>query len=248
MYALLFALVDDLGLDDRQADVLVATAERAVALANQDPLMPLGADDAPGFDFEMHHRTRRPYLSEEDLRPSPSASVTRPRSGGAAKGRKKSRWGRLRSDRDRPATIAGRYLSATMLRRSQESAHWMAILRPLDNDDVGRIVRATFDVAVPRYFPPGADLRELAAVAVETRKAMTDDLDLMKTEFMLRHAMGEPVVIDDIGVIEQLMIGMLTLAAIADFWGRDEATVNAVIVEAETNLSTQNRPLAVEDS
>ena len=97
----------------------------------------------------MHHRTRRPSLTDDDFRTVQTAVAIRTRNDEKYSGRK-SRRGRPRPRSGQLSTIAGRYLSASVLRRGQKATRLMSILRPLTNDDdIGRISQATFEAAEP---------------------------------------------------------------------------------------------------
>jgi hypothetical protein len=248
MYALLFALVDELELSDEQADGLLAAAERQVAAdyrAVDTP--PEGPPDPPVITGGMHRRTRRPYLGGDVSMPPAQDTPT---SAGGALGRVfgGSRSKRLRPGRGAnasPSTVAGRFISASMLRRSEERKRLSAILHELGNDDVTRLTRAAFAVAVQLYFRPNADLREISDLAAATQTAFYPDLDLMATEYLVRAALGEDVPEPDLSVHDEILARTLVLGTFADWWKRDERAVNAMIVQAEANLAEAGGSLAV---
>ncbi len=252
MYAMLFALIDELDLSDEQADGLLAVAERQVRAdyAAVD-VPPGGPPDAPVLSDIMHRRTRQPYL-DGDAVPPPRLDDTSTSNrgpgrlfggGGPPRSRRHSR-----KNKALPSTLAGRVITASMLRHSEERERWMAILRPLRTDDSTVLTRAAFTVAVRRHFRPDVDLREISDLVAAAREAFVPDLDLMATEFMIRAALGEDVPDPGLGEFDEVVARMLVLTGLSDWWNRDERAVNEVIVQAEADVLEAGGSLVPADS
>ncbi|MEU7908280.1 hypothetical protein [Actinoplanes sp. NPDC049118] len=247
MYALLFALVDELELSDEQADGLLVAAERQVAADYRAvEVPPEGAPDAPAITSGMHRSTRQPYLGGDVSMP-PAQGTPTPARGALSRVFGGSKSKRLRPGRGAnalPSTLAGRFISASMLRRSAERKRLSGILHELGNDDVTRLTREAFAVAVQIQFRPQAHLREFSDLAAATQAAFYPDLDLMATEYMIRAALGEDVPEPGLSVHDEILARTLVLGTFADWWKRDEPAVNAMIVQAEANLAEAGGSLA----
>ncbi|AGZ43464.1 hypothetical protein AFR_26000 [Actinoplanes friuliensis DSM 7358] len=237
MYALLFALVDDLDLDDEQADGLLAAVEKQLEVDRRAfGVPPEGPPDAPVLPDVMHRRTRKPYLSSDDLVPSPEADgIPAPR---------RSRRGTRNAV---PSTLAGRFIRAAMLRKSEERRHLSSVLKDLGTDDATILTRATFVVAVRRHFSPSVHLREISDLAAAAQAAFYPALNLMATEFMVRAALGEVVPDPGLSVHDEILARTLVLGTFADWWERDEAVVGSVIARAEADVAEAGGSLARED-
>ena len=179
MYALLFALVDELELSDEQADGLLAAAEQQMAAADREiGPPPEGPPDLPVLADRMHRRTRQRYLSADDgatpatKNPAESAPGGLGRLFGGSRAKQSGRRGSAAAT-GKPASLAGRFLSATMLRHSDERRRLSAIVHELGNDDVTRLSRVAFTVAVRRHFSPDVHLRDIADLAATTRDSST---------------------------------------------------------------------------
>jgi hypothetical protein len=245
MHALLFALVDDLQLDDEQVDDLLLAAERAVADAyDHEKRPPQGAPDPPMLDGTMHQRTGHRYLTDADLQQfraaNDPASGTSSRPRPTQKSRLRGRKAALRGQ----ATLAGRCVKASMLRHSDERRHLEATLKRLGGIDLPLMVRAAFAVAVPQQFAPNADLREIAEFVAATR-TFYDQLHLMDTEYLVRAALGETIAAPAMEVRAEILAKTLMLGTIADWWDRDDAAIDQVIAEAERNLAEEGYSLRV---
>ena len=241
MYALLFALADELALSDEQTDGLLTAAEKQVTAAYKSAgVLPEGSPDASVLPNAMHRRTRQPYLDGDDM-PLPRVPDTS-KSAREAVGRlfggdrpPRSR-GRGRVKNDPPSTLAGRAISASMLRHSEERQRLAAILRERAPGELTRMTRAAFAVAVRLHFRPDAHLREISDLAAATQDAFYPALDLMATEFMVRAVLGEDVPDPGLSVQDEVLAKMFVLGALADWWERDEAAVNAMILQAEAEI------------
>ncbi|MET8149102.1 hypothetical protein ACIBSW_39610 [Actinoplanes sp. NPDC049668] len=247
MYALLFALVDELELSDEQADGLLVAAERRVAAEYRGvEVPPEGPPDAPVITRGTRRRTRRPYLGGDVSMPA-APETPKPARGalGRVFGGRKSRPARPgRGARNTsPSTLAGRFFSAAMLRHSEERIRLSAILHESGSDDVTRLGRVVFAVAVHIQFRPDSHLREISDL-IAAAHGYYSDLDLMATEYMVRAALGEDVPEPDLTVDDEMLIRMLVLGTLADLWKRDEPAVNAMIVQAEANLVEAGGSLA----
>lgn len=126
----------------------------------------------------------------------------------------------------------GRFLRATMLRQSNH-LELHAEVKKHGSKGSAALIRATFEVAVRRYFPRDVDLRIISAFVQEMRKAFGPAVPVLETEAMIRAALGEDLPTDDIGLQPEIEAKTLTLAGLADRWDRDESVVNSVLVEAE---------------
>ncbi|MCA2212583.1 hypothetical protein [Jidongwangia harbinensis] len=240
MYAALFALIDDLRLTDEQADELLADAEREIAAAYRSvQTPPPGPADAPALTFGMHRRTRQQLLPDEGLLPSRLAALREPRGYHGDKARKHGRRGRS----PQPSTLAGRRLRAVLLRDPEERAR----VDEVSDTDLLRLYQAAFATALPIYLHPDPDVREIAALAKLTRDVFYQELDLMKTEFLARAALGEVVPLEGISNKDRYLSWTLALTTIADWWNSDTTAVDTVITDAEKavaeagyNLATAN--------
>ncbi|MFI5491435.1 hypothetical protein [Actinoplanes sp. NPDC051859] len=253
MHALLFALIDELGLDDEQADELLLAAERRIA-ADDAEVLPEGPPDPPVLDKVLHRRARRPYLTDDD-----ATAVLSPDGANGSPGLLGRLFGRgrpaKRSRRDgrgtgdvRPSTVAGRFISATMLRHEEERLRLVKILHATRSDDVTRLTRAAFVAAVRHEFRPDAPLRTISDLPAGIQRDMHPELHLMHTEFAIRAVLGEEVPLPELSIFDEIGMKTLVLAALADWWDRDVSTVHSVIVEAEAQLAGSDRPLATSES
>lgn len=245
MYSVLFALVDELGLGDDQVDGLLAAAEQAVALAYSAGEPPEGSQTPPTLDGGIHRRSWRPYLSADDVQPRPRSSrrLSWRRPGPGKAGSPRSRPGASVAE---PSSLAGRYLSASMLRRSQERVRLLEILKRVAYDDISVIVKPAFEIAVRQYFQPGGDVREVRQFVADVQRAFTE-LDLIQAEFLIRAALGEDVEVSDIVPRDEMFAKTAMLLGTADMWQRDENAVNSVVVQAEGFVAETGHTLAISE-
>jgi hypothetical protein len=237
MYAALFALADDLELDDHDADELVVQAERQIAAAHRAvDVPPIGPAHASAIDFDFHRRTHHRYLTDDDVRPGRPDAPRRPRSPSDDE-----RTGRKRREVLRPATLAGRYLRATLLRDPAERAR----IGEVSNTDLLRIHRSAIGAALTQYLHPDPSLPEITALVTLTRDTFYPDLDMMKTEHVARAALDEEVPLDGLTSKEVYLAGSLMLMTIADWWGQDDPAISRVAVAAEAKVAATGYQLAV---
>lgn len=236
MYAALFALADDLQLDDGAADELVVQVEQQVAAAYRVvDVPPAGPADAPRIDFDFHRRTRRRYLSDDDVLPGPPGVPRRPR---APQDDRKVH--KKRRDVPRPSTLAGRYLRASLRRDTTERAR----IGEVSNGDLLRIYRSAIGVALESYLHPDPTLPEITALVVLARDTFYPDLDVMKTEHVARAALNEDVPLDGLTSKDVYLASALMMTIIADWWDRDDAAISSVAVAAEAKVAATGYQLA----
>ncbi len=237
MYAALFALADDLDLDDGAADELVRQAEQQITAAYRAvDVPPTGSGNDPRIDFDFHRRTRRRYLSDDDVLPGRPGTPRRPRS---PQDDKKTR--KRRRDGPRPSTLAGRYLRATLRRDDLERAR----IGEVSNADLLRIHRSAIGTALTMYLHPDPSLAEITALVTLTRDTFYPDLDVMKTEYVARAALNENVPIDGLTSKDVHLASSLMLTVIADWWEQDDAAISSVAVTAEANVAATGYQLAL---
>ncbi len=244
MYAALFALVDDLQLDDKAVDALLAEAENEIAAAHAAMPTPPPAPDVPPVELGLHQRTHRRYLGDDDHWPQRLPELRPPRELAGIDGFGEvvvpplDHTGRAQKDRQRgsgqlPSSRAGRSVRASLLRDQAEQNR----IGEVANADLLRVTRSAFSVALRRYLHPDPDVREIAALVALTRNVFHADLDPMKAEYIARAAMGEQVPLDGLTSKDVYLACSLMLGTIVDWWHQDAPTVNAVIVEAEEAVS-----------
>lgn len=132
----------------------------------------------------------------------------------------------------------GRFLRAVML-RWDEQTQLHAEVKAAGSKDSNELTRATFKVAVSRYFPPAVDLRVISELVHEMRSAFGQHLPVLETEMLIREALGEEVPTGDIGLVSELTSKTFTLMALADKWNRDVLIINSVLLEAEKLVRRQ---------
>lgn len=236
MYAVLFALADDLELDDAAVDELVVQAEQQIAAAYRAVDVPLaGPADAPSITFDFHRRAGRRYLNDDDVLPSRPGRPRRPRSPlDDKKARKKRR------EVPRPSTLAGRYLRATLRRDDVERAR----IGEVSNADLLRIHRSAVGAALASYLYPDPSLPEITALVTLTRDTYYADLDVMKTEHVARAALYEDVPLEGLTSKDVYLASSLMLMIIADWWEQDDAAISSVAVAAEAKVAATGYQLA----
>ncbi len=101
------------------------------------------------------------------------------------------------------------------------------------NYDEPAVVDAACELAVRRFFPPGVDVREIAAVASDMRQKSKSLPGQMKMEAVIRAALGETdVVIDDIKPPELLHIRGAIVVYLFIILGA-KFSIDELVVEAE---------------
>jgi len=132
-----------------------------------------------------------------------------------------------------PETLMAQHLRASMMRWDDERQRLYAELKRTGSVDANSVTTAAFEVGVRRRFRPGVDLREISSFIADIRAAFGDNVPVMETEALIRHALGEDVPVDDLLIQMEIGAKVLTLVAIKDVLSLDEAGVNAILVEAE---------------
>lgn len=207
---LLLALVDDLGLTDREVHELLRAAESA-------PAEPAGYP--PGMGWRP--RTRLAVVPAPRLPDAMAALVD----------------GSLDDARARALRIAagprsreGRWLRALLLNHRGRAA--AGVERRAEPVTVALVDRA-FVAGVTHHFAPDADLRAIAAVVRDIRDVYGDAVPLLETEALIRRALGEDtsayVLEDRLGLVTRATV-LLGLAAL---WSDDLTVVNTIVAEAE---------------
>ncbi|MFB9546422.1 hypothetical protein [Micromonospora sagamiensis] len=126
----------------------------------------------------------------------------------------------------------GQFLRAVMLRWDEQTQLHVEV-KKYGSKDGNELTRATFEVAVRRYFPPDVDLRVISGLVYEMRQVFGEHVPVLETEMLIRSALGEDVPTDDITLKPEMMARTFTLMGLTDKWSRDVSTVNSVLAEAE---------------
>jgi hypothetical protein len=228
----LFALADELGLDDDAVDALLVHAEKEALKVVALVPPPEPGDDPP----PKHHwkRTYERFLTADDFPPRGHDAARPPRPFPAERYPVR-RWRR----RPEPASVAGRYLRSRLLRqfgRGPQSSE-------VPDDDAFKMVREAFTVAVKMYLHPEPELAETLALASAARATFWSELDLLKAEYLTRWTLGEKMPFTGINRGDLYPSALFMLGAIMDAWNNDDAAVCAVLVEAEGVVEAKGHTL-----
>ncbi len=139
--------------------------------------------------------------------------------------------------------MAGQYALASMLRQRDRRLELEAILRQRGRGDIPRMMRATFAVAIPQRFGQRVHLSKIGAFVTDVRDNFYEPLALMRTEYLIRCALGEDLTVPGLEIYEEILAKSLVLGAIADYWNRDEAKLAAAVVQAESNVAASGYEL-----
>jgi hypothetical protein len=229
----LFALADELALDDGAVGALLVEAEREAAKAAlltmpQEP----GDDPVPAGD--QWRRINRRYLTDNDFPVREHAVARQPRRFPADRYPVR-RWRR----KPEPASVAGRYLRNLVLRQHDREPR----VSEVSDVDVFKMTRAAFTIAVKMYLHPDPELVETMALASAARATFWADLDLLKTEYLTRWILGEKMTFTGITRRDVYASCSLQLAAIIDAWDNDDVAVCAILVEAERDVAASGHVL-----
>ncbi|WP_250004824.1 hypothetical protein [Actinoplanes sp. M2I2] len=232
MYAGLFALADDLELDDDQVDGLLAEAEKVVSAV----ALPAGGEGAALLEMRTCRRTGQRYLTDADRLPDLTRRMRSPWRPPAPPRSRKAQ--RRQPPAPEPSTVVGRYLRALALREEGPD-------RTVETDgtELMTLALCVLVLIVRQYLPKAPDQREISALtrrAWETFRPQTDPITI---EHMVRRALGEDIPVDDISAYDRYGSAVLVLGAIADDWNSDARAVGAVIAEAEQTAIDEGRTL-----
>jgi hypothetical protein len=230
----LFAMVDELALDDGAIDELLVEAEVETAKAKGLGLLESELDgDATLPDAGPWRRTYRRYLTDDDFVPRRHPTPRRPLvfSPEKAKGR--------RQGIAAPVSKAGRYLRSQT--RRKDTDEWD--LDQIPNADLLRVARNAFAAAVVRYLPPDPDISEIAALAGEARKSFRSEPNLMKAEYLVRTAMLEKMPLDGITSADVYISCVCMVSIIFDWWDSDDAA-SVIMAKAEEMVERKGHVLA----
>lgn len=235
MYAGLFALVDDLGLDDEQCAQMLAQAEVTVSAAAQ----PSGdARDVPGLAASKHRRTGQRYLTDADRLPDLTRRIRSPqRPHAAPKSRNAARKLPLAPQ---PISVVGRYLRAMALH--QEGKDRTA---ETDDQELMTLALATLYVVLPRYLPINPDPREITALVKLTWERFRPPTDPITMEHVVRRALREEIPVDGISSYDRYGTAALVLTAISNDWNSDAQAIGAVIADAENLVISEDKTLTL---
>jgi hypothetical protein len=229
----LFALVDDLGLDDEQCEQVLARAEAAlsaIALPARD------ASTAEGVPASYHRRTGQRYLTDADQLPDLTRRVRQPqRPPAAPKSRKAAR--KLPPALE-PATVVGRYLRSVAL-------HQQGPDRTAETDDqeLMTLALATLVVLLPRYLPLNPDPREITALVKLTWQTFRPPTDPITMEHVVRRALDGELPIADISSSDRYTTAVLVLTAISDIWNSNARAIGTVIADTENIVISEGKSL-----
>ncbi len=233
MYPALFALVDELELDDAQVDALLAEAEAAMAAV----VLPPGGEDAVRVEQQQCHRTGQRYLTDADRLPDLTRRMRSPwRPPAAPRSRKALR---RQAAAPEPSTVVGRFLWALAV-REQNSPDRSA---ETDGTELMTLALTVMVLIVRQYLPKAPDQREISALTKRTWETFRPQTDPIAIDHMVRRAVGEKTPVDDISAGDRYTAAALVLTAIADDWGSDARAVGAVIAEAEQTAIDEGRSL-----
>jgi len=104
------------------------------------------------------------------------------------------------------------------------------------NDDEPAVVAAACELAASRFFTEDCDVRAVADFVAELRLATANDppLDQLKTEAVIRAALGEAdVVTDGITAGQQFLMRTLVLGLLTARLQLDEAAIDKLIIDSE---------------
>lgn len=132
-----------------------------------------------------------------------------------------------------PRTLMGRFLRESMLRQSSESGPLTARFSEFSSLGSVHVMIAAFQIAVDRLFEPNIGLKDVGLLISAMQRAFGLELPWPETEALIRFEMGEDVAIEDLSVRAKTSAMILTLGAYADFVERNEAEVDALLIEAE---------------
>jgi hypothetical protein len=127
----------------------------------------------------------------------------------------------------------GQFLRATMLRWEDERVRLSAEVKRTGSVGANALICAAFEVAVRRWFTRGLDLREISGFAADMRRAFGPEVPMLEVDALIRGELGDEVSTDDIDIRQEIGAKVLTLCSVADLLDRDEAAVNAILIEAE---------------
>jgi hypothetical protein len=230
----LFALADELALDDAAVDALLAETEAAVAEAEGPALVEESEYDGdPLPDDGPWQRTHRRYLTDGDFVPRRNPTPRRPQ---VFFPEKPKGW---RAESASPVSQAGLYLrSLTRRRLSGESG-----VEQIPNADLLRVARTAFPIALAKYLPSDPDISDFAALAREARKSFGSEPDLMKAEYLARLAAHEKVPLDGINSGDVYLSCMSMLTIVFDWWDSDDSA-SYILARAEELVEKKGHVLA----
>ena len=138
-----------------------------------------------------------------------------------------------------PRTSVGRWLRAALMRQPALREQLRPTLnggKPGWNDDEPAVVEAACELAVRRYFTQEYDVRAVADFVAELRLAAGNEppLDQLRTEAVIRSALGEgDVVTDDITAGQQFHMRVAVIALLTFRLRLDEAAIDKLINDSE---------------
>ncbi|MGW0432874.1 hypothetical protein ACWDV4_10055 [Micromonospora sp. NPDC003197] len=108
-------------------------------------------------------------------------------------------------------------------------------LRALEWDGAIQMIGAAFALAVHRRFQGQSDLREISRFVAETRSRYEEggELPALETEGLIRAALGETDLMDNIGPDVALPAQIVVLGTLLQDEGLTEAELEAFIEEVE---------------
>jgi hypothetical protein len=229
----LFALADELALDDGAVGALLVEAEREAAKA-ASLAAPREPDDDPMPAGEQWRRINRRYLTDNDFPVREHAVARQPRPFPADRYPAR-KWRRM----PEPESLAGRYLRNLVLRQHHRGPQ----VSEVPDDDAFQMARAAFTIAVKMYLHPDPELVETMALASAARATFWADLDLLKAEYLTRWILGEKMSFT--GVIRRDVYAscVFQLGAIIDAWNNDDVAACAILVEAERDVAASGHVL-----
>jgi hypothetical protein len=229
----LFAMVNELGLDDAAVDALLAETEAEVA-----KMEGLGLVEDPEYDGDPlpddgpWQRTHRRYLTDGDFVPRRHLTPRRPLVLFPEKPKGRAR---LAS----PISKAGLYLRSVTRRKLVGDGG----VERIPNADLLRVVRTAFPIALAKYLPPDPDISDFTALARQARTSFGSELDLMKAEYLARLAGFEKIPLDGITSKDVYLSCLLMLTIIFDWWGSDDSA-SYILAQAEEVVEQKGHVLA----
>jgi hypothetical protein len=230
----LFAMVDELVLDDDAIDALIVETAAEVAKAEELALMePYTGDGDPLPDGGTWRRTHQRYLIDGDFLPRRHAAARRPL---VFIPEQPKGW---RKGIAVPVSKAGLYLRSLTRRKLSGDSR----VEQIPNADLLRVARTAFPIAATKYIPPDPDISDFAALARAARKSFGPEPDLMKAEYLARTALQEKVPLDGITSADVYLSCMSMLTIIFDWWDNDDAA-SYIMARAEELVEKKGHTLA----
>ncbi|WP_433304752.1 hypothetical protein ACQP2F_16100 [Actinoplanes sp. CA-030573] len=226
MYALLFALADDLQMSDAQVDELLVESRAASNRIHQNWGRGLVPELRKSRLYRRGYgRTWNTYLSDEQWKILRSKTrFKNARTATATVGKE-------------PVTSAGRCVQFFLLGRQDTEP------RPLDvsTKSIAIVACATFGLAVRTYFKRGSAVEEMASAIREIRASYWSAVDPLQIEYLIRLARGEDLILENMDEDLVYAICAVILMFIAEKWRWNRDKISRLVAQAEILTGSQER-------